>query len=70
MTYSSPTDALRHVLAEGGRVTKSPSNVIRYPEGPYYFVEVTSRTGTVYVLDVFGSEALDLELAVNTKMDN
>jgi hypothetical protein len=69
LTYSSTTDALKHVLAEGGRVTRTPSKVACYRGGPYYFVEVTSRTGTVYALDAVGTEAFDLERTVNAKID-
>ena len=67
MTYSSATDALKQVLVQGGNVTKTPAEVIYHKDGPYYFVEVTSRAGTVYVLDGFGSEAFNLEHTVNNK---
>jgi hypothetical protein len=66
LSYSSATDALKHVLLEGGRVTKSPAEIKYYPDGPYYFVEVTSREGVVYILNGFGSEAFDLKRTVNT----
>ena len=70
MTFSSTTDALKHVLTEGGRVTRIPSRVTRYEGGPYYYVEVTSKAGTVYALDAVGMEAFELERTVNTKTNN
>ena len=67
MTFNSAIEALRHVLSEGGRVTKTPAEVTNYSDGLYYFVEVTSRKGTVYVLDAVGSEAIELERVIQTK---
>jgi hypothetical protein len=64
MAYESETDALRQLMllrAYGGHITRTPEKILSMPDGMYYFVEVTSREGTKYVIEAYGKEALELE---------
>lgn len=64
MAYSSETDALRQLLLVrkyGGRITSSPADVKTLPNGLlYYYVEVTTRDGTKYVIEAYGEDATSL----------
>lgn len=64
MAYSSETDALRQLLLVrkyGGRITSSPESVKTLPNGlPYYYVEVTTKDGTKYVIEANGEDATTL----------
>ena len=64
MAYNNGTDALRQLLfmqKYGGHVTKLPDKIIVISGRPYYFVEVTSREGTKYVIEAYGREAIELQ---------
>ena len=64
MAYNSETDALRQLLfmqKYGGRVTKLPDKIIVMSGRPYYFVEVTSREDTKYVIEAYGQDAIELQ---------
>lgn len=56
------------VLREyGGQVTRSPSGLRFLPNGlPYYFVEVTSKQGTKYVIEAYGEDAVGLRRETST----
>lgn len=69
MAYDSGTDALRQLLLlgmYGARITRSPEKIIALPGESYYFVEVTSKGGTKYVIEAYGVEATELEREVST----
>jgi hypothetical protein len=64
MVYKSGTDALRQLtlLRENeGHITRTPGKILIMPFGSYYFVEVTSKEGTKYVIEVLGEAAIELE---------
>jgi hypothetical protein len=64
MAYESETDALRQLMLlrnYGGQITRTPEKILSMPDGAYYFVEVTSREGTKYIIEAYGKEALELE---------
>jgi hypothetical protein len=64
MAYESETDALRQLILlrrYGGHITRTPEKILPMPDGSYYFVEVTSKEGTKYVIEAYGNEALELE---------
>lgn len=64
MAYESETDALRQLMLlqrYGGQITRTPEKILPMPDGSYYFVEITSKQGTKYVIEAYGSEALKLE---------
>jgi hypothetical protein len=70
LAYNSGTDALRQLLLMrkyGGHITKLPDKMITCSGGAYYFVEVTSREGTKYVIEAYGQEAIELEGEATTK---
>lgn len=70
MTYDSGTDALRQLVLlgmYGGHITRSPENIITLPAESYYFVEVTSKEGTKYVIEAYGEEAIELEREASTR---
>lgn len=51
----------------GGHVTRSPSSIRILPNGlPYYFVEVTSKQGTTYVIEAYGEDAVGLRRETST----
>jgi hypothetical protein len=64
LAYNSGTDAMKDLLLlreYGGHVTRSPGSLRILPNGlPYYFVEVTSKEGTKYVIEAYGEEAVGL----------
>lgn len=64
MAYNSETDALRQLLLVkkyGGHITSSPSTVKTLPNGlPYYYVEVTTKEETKYVIEAYGDDATKL----------
>lgn len=65
LAYRSETDALRQLLLVrkfGGTITSSPEDVRTLPNGiPYYYVEVTTRDGTKYVIEAYGDDATTLK---------
>jgi len=64
LAYSSETDALRQLLLVrkyGGSITSSPKGIKILPNGlPYYYVEVTTKEGTKYVIEAYGEDATNL----------
>lgn len=66
MAYESGTDAMRELVLlkdYGGHVTRSPPTLRILPNGlPYYYVEVTSKEGTKYVIEAYGEDAVGLRL--------
>jgi hypothetical protein len=74
LAYESGTAAMRELLVlreHGGQITNSSESLRVLPNGlPYYFVEVTSRDGTKYVIETYGEEAVTLgkeESSIRTK---
>jgi hypothetical protein len=70
LAYVSGTDALRQLLLlgkYGGRITRAPEKIITLPSESYYFVEITSKEGTKYVIEAYGEEAKELEREVSTR---
>ena len=70
MSYHSGTDALRQLLLlgkYGGRITRVPEKIITLPGESYYFVEVSTKEGTRYVIEAYGEEAKKLEREVSTR---
>ena len=64
MSYDSGTEALRQLLLlgkYGARITRTPEKIVALPGESYYFVEVTSKEGTRYVIEAYGEEARELE---------
>jgi hypothetical protein len=64
MTYESEIDALRQLMLlrrYGGTITMRSEKILATPSGSYYFVEVTSKEGTKYVIEAYGKEAIELE---------
>ena len=70
MAYESGTDALRQLLflgSYGAKITRSPEKIIALPGESYYYVEVTSKEGTRFVIEAYGEEAGELEREVSTR---
>ena len=70
MAYESGTDALRQLLflgSYGAKITRSPEKIIALPGESYYYVEVTSKEGTRFVIEAYGKEAGELEREVSTR---
>jgi len=70
LAYDSGSDALRQLLLlkkYGAHITRSPEKIIALPGDSYYFVEVTSKEGTRYVIEAYGEEAIELELEASTR---
>ncbi len=70
MAYDSGTDALKQLLLlgkYGARITRCPEKIIGLPGESYYFVEVTSKEGTRYVIEAYGEEARELEREASTR---
>ena len=64
MAYESGTHALRQLLLVGrygGRITRVPEKIITLPSESYYFVEISSKEGTRYIIEAYGEEARELE---------
>ena len=64
MAYESGTHALRELLLlgrDGAHITRTPEKIIGLPGESYYFVEVTSKEGTRYIIEAYGEEARELE---------
>jgi hypothetical protein len=64
LAYESEADALRQLLLlhkHGGHITSTAEKIIALPDGYYYFVEVTSKEATKYVIEAYGEEAVELE---------
>ena len=60
MAYDSEVHALRQLLLlqkYGGRVTRKSDRIRKFPDGPYFFVEISSKEGTKYVIEAYGEEA-------------
>jgi hypothetical protein len=54
----------------GGRITRLPEKIIMlHGGGTYYFVEVTSKEGTRYVIEAYGTEAIELEREATGKTE-
>lgn len=63
MAYNNEVHALKQLLLlqdRGGSVTRTPKRIMNFPNGPYYFVEVSSKGGTKYVIEAYGEEAIEL----------
>lgn len=45
----------------GGHITSTPEKIIALPDGYYYFVEITSKESTKYVIEAYGEGAIELE---------
>jgi hypothetical protein len=63
LAYNSELDALRQLLIlrkYGGRISRTAGKIMDFPNGPYYFVEVTTQDGTTYVIEAYGEEAKEL----------
>ena len=65
--YNNSILALRELLTlreeggRGGRITKISSKIhITRDALKYYFVEVTDDTGSLYVIEAYGEDALEL----------
>ena len=70
MAYESETDAFRQLLflgSYGAKITWSPEKIIALPGELYYYVEVTSKEGTRFVIEAYGEEARELEHEVSTR---
>ena len=70
MAYESGTDALRQLLflgSYGAKITRSPEKIITLPGELYYYVEVTSKDGTRFVIEAYGGEARELEREVSMR---
>jgi len=64
MAYDSEVHALRQLLLlqnYGGRITRKSDRIMNFPDGPYFFVEISSKEGTKYVIEAYGEEARELE---------
>jgi len=52
---------LREEGGRGGRITKLSSKIHITRDGlKYYFVEVTDDTGSLYVIEAYGEDAIEL----------
>jgi hypothetical protein len=64
MVYESISDALRQLIMlreRGGIISKSPRRIMILSNGePYYYVEVTRRDGSHYVIEAIGRDAIEL----------
>ena len=67
LLYNNSMLALRELLmsreqgGEGGRITKSSSKIHVARDGlKYYFVEVTDDTGSLYLIEAYGEDAIEL----------
>lgn len=65
--YNNSILALRELLTlraeggRGGRITKLSSKIHITRDGlKYYFVEVTDDTGSLYVIEAYGEDAIEL----------
>ena len=65
--YNNSILALRELLTireeggRGGRITKSSSKIhITNDALKYYFVEITDDTGSLYVIEAYGEDAIKL----------
>ena len=65
--YNNSILALRELLTlreeggRGGRITKSSSKIhITKDALRYYFVEITDDTGSLYVIEAYGEDAIEL----------
>ncbi len=70
MAFESGTDALRQLLicgSNGAKITRSPEKIITLPGELYYYVEVSSKEGTRFVIEAYGGEAKELEREVSTR---
>ena len=70
MAYESGTDALRQLLLLGSYeagITKSPEKTLALTGESYYYVEVTSKDGTRFVIEAYGNEARELEREVSAR---
>jgi hypothetical protein len=65
LAYNSEVDALRQLLLVrkyGGSITGSPGSLKTLPNGlPYYYVEVTTKDKTKYVIEAYGEDATKLK---------
>ena len=64
MAYESGTHAFRQLLLlgkYGGRISRVPEKIITLPSESYYFVEISSKEGTRYIIEAYGEEARELE---------
>jgi hypothetical protein len=64
VVYESIRDALRELVLhrdKGGTISKSPERITILSNGqPYYYVEVTCKDGSRYVIEAVGREAIKL----------
>jgi hypothetical protein len=67
LLYNNSILALRELLTlreeggRGGRITKLSSKIHITRDGlKYYFVEVTDDTGSLYVIEAYGEDAIEL----------
>ena len=67
LLYNNSILALRELLTsreqrgEGGRMTELSSKIHVTRDGlKYYFVEVTDDTGSLYVIEAYGEDAIEL----------
>lgn len=64
MVYASISDALRELVLlrdKGGTISKSPKRIKMLSNGqPYYYVEVTCKNESRYVIEAIGREAIKL----------
>ena len=70
MAYESGTEALRELLflgSYGAKITRSPEKTIVLAGELYYYVEVTSKEGTRFVIEAYGNEARGLEMEVSAR---
>ena len=51
----------------GAKITKSPEKTIVLAGELYYYVEVTSKEGTRFVIEAYGNEARELEREVSAR---
>jgi hypothetical protein len=52
---------IREEGGRGGRITKSSSKIhITNDALKYYFVEITDDTGSLYVIEAYGEDAIEL----------
>jgi predicted metal-dependent RNase len=64
LAYENGPHALKEMMmlkAYGGRISKVPENIVTLHGDTYYFVEVTSKEETRYIIEAYGTEALELE---------
>ena len=51
----------------GSKITRSPEKTIVLAGELYYYVEVTSKEGTRFVIEAYGNEARELEREVSAR---